>query len=402
MECMDYIPRAVEEKVRGILHRGRSVLLLGPRQTGKTTLLERMRCDLTVSLVRPDVRIRYEKDPGILAGEIEALRATGAPRTVCLDEIQKVPRLLDVVQDLIDRKVARFLLTGSSARKLRRGPDVNLLPGRLVPVRLDPLMLREIAPAVADARILDGLLLDGSLPGIWKEEDLDVREQDLAAYATVYLEEEVRAEAIVRNLGAFARFLELAAADSGRIASFRNLSREIGVAHTTIAAYYEVLEDCLVAERIDPIVKSKTRKKLTRSPKYLLFDLGLRRMCAREGRRLSAESMGGLFEQWVALELIRTIRASGAPGQVRFWRDPDGPEVDWVLEAEDRVVPIEVKWTETPGPRDARHLRVFLDEHRNSRRGYIVCRAPRRIAIGPNVTAIPWSEVTAIIEETRD
>ena len=164
----------------------------------------------------------------------------------------------------------------------------------------------------------------------------------------MYLEEEVRAEAFVRNLGTFARFLELAAADSGRIANFRNLSREIGIAHTTIAAYYGVLEDCLVAERIDPIVKSRTRKKLTRSPKFLLFDLGLRRACAREGRRLSAESMGGLLEQWTGLELVRILRSSGLPWRLRFWRDPDGPEVDWVIEAEDRLIPIEVKWTENP------------------------------------------------------
>jgi uncharacterized protein len=400
MEYMDYIARKVEEKVRSILERGRSVLLLGPRQTGKTTLLDRIRCDLTVSLVRPDVRIRYEKEPGLLAAEVEAIaRPKGTDRIVCLDEVQKVPRILDVVQDLIDRKAARFLLTGSSARKLRRGSDVNLLPGRIVPVRLDPLMLNEISPGNVDGRVLPRLLLEGSLPGIWTQEDEALREEELMAYATVYLEEEVRAEAIVRNLGAFARFLELAAIDSGRIANFRNLSREIGIAHTTVAAYYEVLEDCLVAERIDPIAKSRSRMKLTRSPKYLLFDLGLRRVCAREGTRLSAETMGHLLEQWAALELIRIIRASGSRWRVRFWRDPDGPEVDWVLEGEDRLIPIEVKWTENPASRDARHLLVFLDEYRSAKRGYIVCRAPRRASIAPNVTAIPWHEIGTILEE---
>jgi len=398
MEHMDYIARRVEARIRSILERGKSVLLLGPRQTGKTTLLERISCDLRVSLVRPDVRLRYEKDPGILAGEVEALRPTsGAARTVCLDEVQKVPRILDVVQDLIDRRVARFLLTGSSARKLRRGYDVNLLPGRVVPIRLDPLMLEEIAPAVPDGALLERILLDGSLPGIWGLDDGGLREEGLSAYATVYLEEEVRAEAFVRNLGTFARFLELSAADSGRIASFRNLSREIGVAHTTIAAYYGVLEDCLVAERIDPIVKSRTRKKLTRSSKFLLFDLGLRRACAREGRRLSAESMGGLLEQWTGLELVRILRSSDLPGRLRFWRDPDGPEVDWVIEVEDRLIPIEVKWTESPGRREARHLLVFLEEHREARMAYVVCRAPRRAVIAPRVTAIPWHEIGSIL-----
>lgn len=389
---MRYIPRLLDPKLQAVLRRGKSVLLLGPRQTGKTTLLSStLRGDLSLSFVRPDVRLRYEKNPGLLASEVEALpRATPAAALplVLLDEVQRIPPLLDVVQDLIDRKMARFVLTGSSARKLKRGPSVNLLPGRIVPLRLDPFVLSEMrAPA------LETLLLDGSLPGILSQEDPAAREEDLLAYVTTYLDEEIRSEAIVRRLAAFARFLEHAAAESGRLVSFRKLSQEVGVAHTTIAAYYEVLEDCLVAERVDPITESRARARLTKSSKYLLFDAGVRRALAREGRRLPAETMGHLFEQWAGLELIRLSRLAKTAFQVRFWRDPAGPEVDWVLEQEGVYVPVEVKWKDAPVPQDARHLQLFMSEYPSAERGYLICRTPRRLQLAPRVEALPWQEI---------
>ena len=162
------------------------MLLLGPRQTGKTTLLERLKPDVLLNLLKPDVRQRYERAPQLLGAELDALssRARGRRPLVALDEVQRVPELMDVVQDLADRRVAQFVLTGSSARKLRRGTGVNLLPGRLVPLRLDPLSLAERVPsAVQDA------LVYGSLPGIALDENDAAREQDLRAYVTLYLEE---------------------------------------------------------------------------------------------------------------------------------------------------------------------------------------------------------------------
>lgn len=392
---MQYTSRLLDPKLQSALRRGKSVLLLGPRQTGKTTLLSStLRGDLSLSFVRPDVRLRYERNPALLASEAEALPQAapgGALPLVLLDEVQRVPSLLDVVQDLIDRKVARFVLTGSSARKLKRGHPVNLLPGRIVPLRLDPFVLAEMR-----APVLETLLTDGALPGILAQEDPGAREEDLQAYVTTYLDEEIRSEAVVRRLAAFARFLEHAAAESGRLVSFRKLSQEVGVAHTTIAAYYEVLEDCLVVERVDPITESRSRARLTKSSKYLFFDLGVRRACAREGRRLPAETMGNLFEQWAGLELIRLSRLSERPFQVRFWRDPAGPEVDWVLEREGAYVPVEVKWKEAPVPQDARHLQLFMDEYPSAKRGYVVCRTPRRLRLAPRVEAIPWQEIGRI------
>ncbi len=391
---MKYIARLHGPHVLRALARHKSVLLLGPRQTGKTTLVNRLASDLTLSFVRPDIRQRYEQDPGLLTSEVDALvsRRTGLRPLVILDEVQKVPAILDAVQDLIDRQQADFVLTGSSARSLRRRTGVNLLPGRVVALRLDPFLLRE-----APAHALEDRLLYGALPGIIGLAAAQDRETDLASYVTSYLEEEIRAEAIVRQVGTFARFLEYAAAESGQIVNLWKLSQEIGVSHTTIASYYQILEDCLIVERVEPLTKSRTRKKLTRSQKYLFFDLGVRRLAAREGTRLPRETMAHLFEQFVGLELIRATRLADHPTTIRFWRDPAGPEVDWVIETEGTYTPIEVKWTTTPSRQDAKHLRTFLAEYRTAKTGYIVCRTPRKMQLDRHIVALPWQALDTLI-----
>lgn len=391
---MEYIPRLLEHEIRRALNRHKSILLFGARQTGKTTLINRLEADATVALVRPEIRQRYERSPELLAGEVEALRpaATAKRPLVVIDEVQKVPAILDVVQDLIDRSRADFVLTGSSARKLRRGATVNLLPGRVVTFRLDPFSLHDLPAHDVHER-----LLYGSLPGIMAVPNLADRETDLEAYVTTYLEEEVRAEALVRQVGDFARFLELAAAESGQIVNRRKLSQEIGVAHTTIDAYYQILEDCLIAERIEPVTRSRTRKKLTKSEKYLFFDLGVRRVAAREGVRPSRDTLGQLFEQFVGLELVRCAHAAHRAITIRFWRDPDGPEVDWVIEEAGTYTPIEVKWTDTPRIEDTRSLETFLDEYPTAKAGYLVCQMPRKAKLGDRLTALPWQAIDELI-----
>ena len=269
---------------------------------------------------------------------------------------------------------------------------MNLLPGRVSVFKLDPFNLEEFP-----AKDLKERLLWGSLPGILSVERSSDRETDLESYVTTYLEQEVRAEAVVRNLGDFAKFLELAASESGSIVNLRKLSQEIGVSHTTIGAYYQILEDCLIAERIEPLTHSKTRKKLTKSVKYLFFDLGVRRLAAREGPMLSRDAMGRLFEQFVGLELLRSTHAKNQATRIRFWRDPDGPEVDWVIDDEGMYTPIEVKWTDKPNASDTRHLQVFLSEYRSARAGYLVCQVPRKIRLSDGVTALPWQSLGELV-----
>lgn len=391
-----YLKRLLEIPIRQALERGKSVLVLGPRQTGKTTLLGQFQADFSLSFVQPRIRQRYEKDPQVLEDEIEGqiqLKTPRKPLLVVLDEVQKVPQILDVVQDMIDQKKAQFILTGSSARKLKRTQQINLLPGRVVVLKMDPLVLQEFSRSPS----LDSLLLFGSLPGIFITEKPQDKETDLESYVTTYLEEEIRMEAIVRNVALFARFLELAASESGGIINFTKLSQEIGVTQKTIASYYEILEDCMIAEKVQPLSESKTRKKLTKSSKYLFFDLGIRRLAAKEGFQLPRETMANLFEQFVGLELIRSARLSGRPIQIKFWRDPDGPEVDWILQENKQYVPIEVKWTDLPTHRDARHLETFLKEYPTARRAYLICQTPQPMKITDRILAIPWQQFDSLI-----
>ncbi len=356
--------------------------------------MSRFHSDLSISFVQPDIRQRYEKSPHLLRGEVESLVSEAKRKRplVVLDEVQKVPAILDAVQDLIDRGKANFVLTGSSARKLRKSARVNLLPGRVSVFKLDPFNLREFP-----AKDLNECLLYGSLPGIMAVHDSSDREIDLESYVTTYLEQEVRAEAVVRNLGDFARFLELAASESGGIVNLRKLSQEIGVSHTTIGAYYQILEDCLIAERIEPLTHSKTRKKLTKSDKYLFFDLGVRRLAAREGTKLSRDTMGRLFEQFVGLELLRCTHAKSQAARIRFWRDPGGPEVDWIIDEEGAYTPVEVKLTEKPAASDIRQLEIFLSEYKSAKAGYLVCQVPRKTKLSDKVTALPWQSLDELI-----
>ena len=153
----------------------------------------------------------------------------------------------------------------------------------------------------------------------------------------------------------------------------------------------------MIAERVDPLVDVKTRRRLTKAPKYLLFDLGVRRACAEEGTQWPTTYLGTLFEQWVGLELIRTAKLSEKICKIYFWRDSDGPEVDWIIEKAGQYIPVEVKWTDHPTSSDIKHMEVFLKEYSNTDKGYVVCQVPRRIKLSNNVYAIPWQEVDELI-----
>ncbi len=388
------IKRAIDPYLNEALSKGKSVLLLGPRQTGKSTFLGTLSADLSLSFLLPKIRQKYEMNPSALVGEIAALpsRKQAKPPLVILDEVQKVPQIMDVVQHLIDNKKARFILTGSSARKLKRG-QVNLLPGRVLSFRMDPLTHAEYP----HARIEDHLRY-GALPQIMLTPEKSQKDAELDSYVTSYLEEEIRSEAIVRNVGTFGRFLELAAAESGLIVNFKKLSQTIGVSHSTIMDYYQILEDCLITERVEPWTQSATRKKLIRSQRYLFFDLGVRRFAAKEGVRPALSIWGHWFEQWVGLELIRSTRRFLPRTTLHFWKDTSGAEVDWVLRHSEKLIPVEVKWSESVTLQDARHLITFLKEYPQATEAFIICRAPRAMRLADHVTALPWQDVSRIYE----
>lgn len=390
--------RRARQQIEQALKRGKSVLVLGPRQVGKTTLLELEKYDITISLLLEKNRIKYERDPDQLLREIEAHPKVGKGLRVLLDEVQLAPKLLNTAQYIIDKKLAQMVFTGSSARKLRKHSDLNLLPGRLVLIRLDALSYTE-----HKNKNLEELLLYGELPGIMSEKSKSDKNADLDSYVMTYLEEEIRKEAATKNLPAFYRFLELSSLEAGKIVSLRQIGSEAGVGHQAIGSYYEILEDSLIVSRIDPYSISATRKKLTKSSKYLFFDLGVRRLAAKEGARLGRSRMGELFEQYVGMELLRLLKFQvdifDGKSSLSFWRDPDGPEVDWLLRGRNQLVPIEVKYKEKVDKNDCKHLEVFLREYPEAKRAFIVCLADRPYKISEKITALPWRDLERIVSE---
>jgi predicted AAA+ superfamily ATPase len=149
------------------------------------------------------------------------------------------------------------------------------------------------------------------------------------------------------------------------------------------------------------VTKSRTRKKLTKSEKYLFFDLGVRRLAAREGTKLPRETMGLLFEQFIGLELLRASHIMGRGARIKFWRDPDGPEVDWIVDEDGLCTPVETKWTESPKPGDIRHLEVFLSEYKSGKKGFLVCRIPRKMKLSEKVIALPWQSISEVVHDSE-
>lgn len=391
---MKYIKRKIAGQLIANIQRGKSILLLGARQTGKTTMItQEIIPDLAYSFIDPEVRLRYEKDTTLLAKELKIAVQQKKNPVIFIDEIQRVPNVTDVAQLLIDQKQAQFILTGSSAHKLKHGASINLLPGRVVALIMDPFHLDELPH---DYRNLNEILLYGTLPFIVLEKNNENRESDLRSYVTTYLEEEIRSEALVRNIGNFSRFLELAASESGNIVNFTKLSQKVGVAASTIIDYYQILEDCMITLRIEPITYSTSRRRLIKSPKYLFFDLGVRRACTNEGIQLPEKYLSHLFEQYVGIELIHQTRYLPST-QLKYWRDSNNVEIDYVLDSSGTYIPIEVKWTDSPSFSDARHIQKFLSEHDNADKGYIICRTPNPVAITDKITALSWQNLREVI-----
>jgi predicted AAA+ superfamily ATPase len=265
-------------------------------------------------------------------------------------------------------------------RKHRRGKADESLDERLAP---------PFAPLT-----LNRLLRLGCLPGI-RAEGSATAGATLAAYVEYYLEEEIRREAVVRDLGPFAVFLRLAATESGRQVNVARLSQESGIPASTIKTYYQVLVDTFVGHWMT-IYRGRTRKRLLTTPRFYLLDVGVRNAAAETviRHRVPDELGGALLEQLVAQDLIARAAYSGRGHAVSFWRTTYGVEADLVWEAPREDVPIEVKWTARPRPVDARHLETFLEEFpRRARRGLLVCRCPEPQQLTKRVRAIPWDRL---------
>lgn len=392
-------------------------VVFGARQTGKSTLIRSILPTDTVilNLSDPRERSRFSARPGLFLDLCKALPRNPEGTAVFVDEAQTVPEIFDAVQTLYDedKDRFRFVLCGSSARRLR-STGANLLPGRSVRYILHPLVDEEYVPrdlpvpgnrdrllplapgdkpgaAPFPSRSLESRLVFGDLPGIALLPNDEDRKDILGAYVLAYLEEEIRRESYLRDWGAFLRFLHLAAAESGGILNASALSREAGISAPTIKSHYGLLEDMFLGFTV-PAFSGSPRKSALSTPRFYFFDTGVRNAAA--GLPLSEELVnadpGRLFEHWVAGQLYRKLSYVG-DGSLSYFRTSDGAEIDFILQRGDRLIPVEVKWTESPGNKDTRHIRRFLQEHRNRcDRGYVVSRCPHVLELNESVTAVPW------------
>ena len=320
-----------------------SFFLFGPRGTGKSTLIKAKLDEAKtfyVDLLLYQTETQYARDPDLLYRQVKALSPTVS--TVVIDEIQKIPKLLDIVHKLIEETDKRFILTGSSARKLKTG-SANLLAGRAFERSLHPLTVEELGKTFDLSEVLQW----GSLPGIFKHETNEDRADFLLSYANTYLKEEVVGEQFIRNLAPFRKYLEVAAQHNGQIINFSNIAKDVGVDPKTVQSYFSILEDTLIGFLLEPYLKS-TRKRVHRSPKFYFFDIGVCRSLANllsVPPHPSTAYYGDLFEHFLILEFIRR-EAYQRKGYRFFYLSDETSAVDLIIERPGKsLVLVEIKST---------------------------------------------------------
>lgn len=374
------------------LPRSQSCLLFGPRQTGKSTLIRSWLQpeDLYVNLLPQREFLAYSRDPGRFRAEVLGHRGSRGRFTCYVDEVQRLPELLNEVHDLIETTRIRFVLTGSSARKLRRG-GANLLAGRALSHQIFPLTREELGSAFD----LERALVRGTLPKLWNpEEPLVERDSKefLRTYAETYLKEEIQQEGIVRQIGPFSRFLEIAAANDGQVVNFSTVARDCGVSIKTAQQYYQILEDSFLAYRIDSYQRS-ARRRLIAHPKYYFFDPGVTNALSHSSlSSLSPDIRGRRFEQWVVTQIIAYIRYARLDLRAAFWRTHTGTEVDLLLcQGERPVAAIECKSNPRLVARDWSGLSSFREEH-SKIPAFVLVPEGRKRELAPGIEALAWHE----------
>lgn len=355
--------------------RKRSLFLFGPRQTGKSTVVrQQLPGARQINLLESDTYLALHRAP-------QRLRewCTERGELIVIDEIQKLPQLLDEVQLGIEERKQRFVLTGSSARKLRAG-GVNLLGGRARSLNFHPLSIHELGKDFELARALH----HGLLPAIYLGDEPD---QDLAAYVGAYLREEIAHEALTRNVPAFARFLEVAALCSGEQINYAKIAADAQVARTTVQEYFQILRDTLIGWDL-PVWQKTVKRKAVATPKFQFFDWGVVRQLRGLGRVKSpSPEFGHAFEAWIGHELKTWCDYRGQGADLCFWRSRTGFEVDFIVGG---AVAVETKASANITERHLAGL-AALKEEALLARYIVVCQEARRRTVD-GVEILPWRE----------
>lgn len=363
---------------------GQTIFLLGARGTGKSTYLRaKYPNSIYIDLLKTDDFGRLLAKPWELREQLMAESADKLSHPVIIDEVQKIPQLLDEVHWLIENRSIGFILCGSSARKLKRG-GANLLGGRAWNYAFFPLVYKEIP----DFDLLRALN-HGLLPKHYIAND-PVRM--LQAYLTLYLREEIQAEGLVRNLPGFAKFLDVAAFCNGEMVEYTNVARDCGIDAKTVKAYYQILIDTLVAYSIEPFTLKMKRDLIISTPKIYLFDIGVANYLAKKKiSTLHGFDAGYAFENYILMEIMAYIGINGLNQNVNYWRTKTGLEVDFVID--NGRVAIEVKLS--PKPKDLKGLIEFNKDY-SPEYSLVVCDAEikRLVTTEQNIQylIIPWRD----------
>lgn len=371
-----------------IRNASRSILLLGPRQCGKTTLLEALGPDLVINLAHEPTFLAVSSNSRELEERIQEAR----PRTILIDEVQRLPSILNTVQYLIDQSKKRspllFYLSGSSARKLKRG-HANLLPGRVLTYHLGTIVSSELDYGMDSHWALSY----GTLPEIVelsKTKNRALCEQLLRSYSSSYLREEIMAEALSRNIEGFSRFLMISATYSGKILDLNKLSREAMIPRVSAGRYFEVLEDTLIAKRCYPF-RSRFFKKTVKHPKFFFFDIGVLNGLLKNFMP-SKDRIGYLFEHLIYNQLEFSANALNKDIDIKYFRTHDGAEVDFIVTFEGHLYFIELKASQNVNASDCRSIQMLMSCHKSkSTTGFLFHLGSTTKKMG-DVISVNWQE----------
>lgn len=365
-------------KIEKLIDKNQSVLILGPRGTGKSYyinyLLESRSEKIVIDLLDTELYSRFLKNPGQLSKIIRYKLESHKNAVVFIDEVQKVPALLDEVHRLIETIGSKivFILTGSSARKLRKS-HANLLAGRAIYIPFFPFNMLEIDLVEK----FDKAMQYGTLPKVFLEKDLFIVENYLRTYTHIYLKEEIQQESLTRSIDLFSRFLEFAAFENGNPINYSKIAKQLGVSLKTVQGHYQILEDTLLLTKI-PAWTFSIRKQMIQMPKYYFFDNGILNSLTGELKTELKESsyrFGRLFENLVVNEIIRYNELMDLDYNLYHYRTNHGSEIDLILQKNIKYPPIaiEIKSTLNPETVNLKPLKSFKDEFPEAK-CYVLCR----------------------------
>jgi len=356
-----------------------SAFLWGPRKTGKSTYLKaKFPASLVYDFLKTDLFLEFSKRPSLLREQILAKDEDTISSPIILDEVQKVPQLLDEVHWLIENKGLRFIMCGSSARKLKRG-KANLLGGRAWRYEMFPFVTAEL-----DKLDLLKALNRGLIPVHYFQ---DSYKKSLRAYTQDYLKEEVFDEGLTRNIPAFSRFFDAMGFSHGELTNFSNIARECGVDSKTVKEYYQILKDTLLGDFIEPFKRRQNRQIISRTSKFYLFDVGVAgTITKRNVRQERGVDFGKAFEHFILMELTAHNSYKEIDYEINFWRTKSGLEVDFILGGGETA--IEVKGGSSIKNKDLRPLNAFIETYA-PRKSLVVCNEKEERIVG-KVRITPW------------